>query len=68
MTITSDMVQWACRFHPTDWFHEVGCPHCEWTKEQLQEALIAAKWRPAGADSFEVRNVVNDEMITTTTT
>ncbi len=18
---------WHCRFHPTDWFHEVGCPH-----------------------------------------
>lgn len=18
---------WNCRFHPTDWWHEVGCPH-----------------------------------------
>ena len=25
-----------CRFHPTDWFHEVGCQHQEWTdKEKL---------------------------------
>ena len=30
---------WHCRFHPTDWFHEIGCPHQEWTKEQLQSAL-----------------------------
>lgn len=29
---------YSCRFHPTDWFHEVGCPHMEWTPEQLQEA------------------------------
>ncbi len=32
-----------CRFHPTDWWHEVGCPHMEWTKEQLQDALDKAK-------------------------
>jgi hypothetical protein len=36
-------ITWSCRFHPTDWFHEVGCPHQDWTKEQLQEALITAK-------------------------
>ena len=34
---------WNCRFHPTDWWHEIGCPHQEWTKEQLQSALITAK-------------------------
>jgi hypothetical protein len=39
----ADDVTWACRFHPTDWFHEVGCPHREWTKEQLVDALIAKK-------------------------
>ena len=38
-----DQPIWACRFHPTEWFHEVGCPHMEWTKEQLQEALVVQK-------------------------
>lgn len=32
-----------CRFHPTDGWHEVGCSHREWTKEQLQDALNKAK-------------------------
>lgn len=32
-----------CRFHPTDWWHEVGCPHKKWTIEELQEALDSAK-------------------------
>lgn len=34
---------WHCRFHPTDWFHEVGCPHVEWTHEQLQAAIESQK-------------------------
>ncbi len=34
---------WICRFHPTDWFHEIGCPHVEWTKEQLQSAIESTK-------------------------
>jgi hypothetical protein len=34
---------WNCRFHPTAGWHEHGCPHQEWTKEQLQKALILAK-------------------------
>ena len=35
---------YCCRFHLTDWFHEVGCPHNkDWTKEQLQDALDKAK-------------------------
>lgn len=33
---------WHCRFHPTESFHEVGCPHIEWTAEQLQKALADA--------------------------
>ncbi len=36
-------INFTCRFHPTDWFHEVGCPHKEWTKEELQSALKTAK-------------------------
>ncbi len=32
-----------CRFHPTDFWHEVGCPHREWSKEELQNALDNAK-------------------------
>lgn len=35
--------KWFCRFHPTESFHEVGCPHVEWTKEQLMDALSTAK-------------------------
>ena len=24
---------YSCRFHPTNWWHEVGCPHKDWSKE-----------------------------------
>lgn len=41
--IENIQITWSCRFHPTDWFHEVGCPHREWTKEELQGALETAK-------------------------
>lgn len=34
---------WNCRFHPSNGWHEVGCPHVEWTKEQLQETLESKK-------------------------
>ena len=37
------MLTWNCRFHPTDWWHEIGCPHREWPKEQLQSALESNK-------------------------
>lgn len=36
-------VTWCCRFHPIDWWHELGCPHLEWTKEELFNALIQSK-------------------------
>jgi len=36
-------IRWTCRSHPTDWFHEVGCPHVKWTAEQLQNALNTQK-------------------------
>lgn len=29
---------WICRFHPFNWWHEVGCPHMTWTPEQLADA------------------------------
>ncbi len=32
-----------CRHHPTDWFHEVGCPCREWSKEEFQDALNSAR-------------------------
>ena len=41
--IAKDNLKWSCRFHPTDWFHEIGCPHQKWTKKQLQDALNVAK-------------------------
>lgn len=42
-----DAVSWHCRFHPFNSWHEVGCPHRNWTKEELQSALETKK-------SFEV--------------
>lgn len=42
-TIENQEIHFSCRFHPTDWFHEVGCEHQEWSKEQLRDALITAK-------------------------
>lgn len=35
--------EYNCRFHPIDWWHEVGCPHREWSKDELQDALNKAK-------------------------
>ncbi len=35
--------RYACRFHPVDWWHEVGCSHREWTVAELREALDCAK-------------------------
>jgi hypothetical protein len=37
--IAKDNPHWHCRFHPTDWWHEVGCPHMKWEIKQLQDAL-----------------------------
>lgn len=42
-TVYDDGITWACRFHPTEWFHEVGCPHCEWTAADLWNALVNKK-------------------------
>ena len=42
--IEEQQVEWHCRFHPTDWWHEVGCPHQpQWSKEDLLGALISKK-------------------------
>lgn len=53
MKIDDYPITWSCRFHPTEWFHEVGCPHVEWTREQLQSALETHKRNDAyHADIF----------------
>jgi hypothetical protein len=31
---------WHCRFHPFDWWHEVGCPHMDWSQNR-DDKLIA---------------------------
>ena len=36
-------IHWTCRFHPTEEWHEVGCPHRKWTVEELQKVLEDAK-------------------------
>ena len=43
MNIEDEKVTWSCRNHPTDWFHEIGCPDKEWTKEELKQALEIKK-------------------------
>ncbi len=35
--------RYTCRHHPTDGWHEIGCPDKEWTKEDLQKALDQQK-------------------------
>jgi hypothetical protein len=34
---------YLCRLHPTNWWHEIGCSHKDWTKEQLKSALDKSK-------------------------
>ena len=43
MSELKEKVSFCCRFHPTDWFHEVGCPHRDWSKEELIDAIKMAK-------------------------
>lgn len=47
VTIPEDREGWNCRFHPTEGWHEVGCPHQAWSKEELTEAIkhVEPKWR-----------------------
>lgn len=41
--LTDFKPQYTCRFHPTDYWHEVGCPHQAWGMQDLQQALDNAK-------------------------
>lgn len=54
-------VSWTCRFHPHEGWHEVGCPHQEWTKEQILGALISKKKfeqaKLAGTPLFDFANI-----------
>jgi hypothetical protein len=43
MTPEPKPLTWTCRFHPTNGWHEIGCPHVEWTKEQLQGSIESTK-------------------------
>ena len=36
-------LHWECKNHPTDGYHEVGCPHRLWNIEDLQGALNGQK-------------------------
>jgi len=38
-----EKLHWSCRFRPTDWWHEIGCPHKEWSAEELLSALLTKK-------------------------
>lgn len=48
-------VTWNCRFHPTNWWHEVGCPHKKWTNKELLDALISKK-------KFEQSNLIGTKL------
>lgn len=52
-----DEVVWNCRFHPTDGFHEVGCPHVEWTNDRLQEAVVNSKRSMAAITAPLIRDL-----------
>lgn len=41
--LTQKDVHWNCRFHPTNGWHETGCPHLNWSKKDLLGALISKK-------------------------
>lgn len=42
-TLDDFSASYNCRFHPTDSWHEVGCPHQAWGNDDLQKALNNAK-------------------------
>ena len=41
--IESVEILWNCRFHATNSWHEVGCPHKEWLNKDLLSVLIKKK-------------------------
>ena len=43
MKVEDFKAQYNCRFHPINFWHEVGCGHQTWTTKQLQKALDNAK-------------------------
>lgn len=44
MKIAEQNIHWSCYMgSATTPFHEIGCPHVEWTTEQLQGALEVQK-------------------------
>lgn len=59
-TITVNQADFNCRFHPTDWWHEVGCPHRDWTKEELRAALVSQKQHAPG-----IIKILNDQFSST---
>lgn len=40
LALENQNITWNCHFGVS---HEIGCPHKEWTKEQLLDALIQNK-------------------------
>ena len=60
--LNAQKVNWCCRFHPTDWWHEVGCPHQEWTKEDLLSALITKKkFEEVATQKKSIRAAIQEE-------
>jgi len=56
---------WNCRIHPTDWYHEVGCPHRMWTPEELRDGLVNFKLTGKPLTVQERVDKNNDEQTTT---
>lgn len=44
--------QYNCRFHPYDWWHEIGCPHMEWTDKEKEES--EKQWRKRNQREQEI--------------
>lgn len=39
MNLNNDECFWTCGFNSKNEWHEIGCPHQDWTKEQLLEVI-----------------------------
>jgi hypothetical protein len=54
---------WCCRFHPTDWWHEVGCPHRDWTDAELRSAGYGHLLEAARPTKERIEAVLREEAI-----
>jgi hypothetical protein len=59
----SSLASYGCRFHPTDWWHEVGCSHQSWSFDELLQAKrMASSFSPMKAADLDrqLQDKLND--------